>query len=115
MRRFILMVSLSAILTGCTSMRSMVQTDPDLSLGQISIFNETSEPQEIYIGEDAGHLYATNIGAGELWVSPEYVHRPRIRIYTGEKFDEYLLMQGRKYRLYFDPKKNRLDVKMVLP
>lgn len=103
-----------AILSACLTGRGLTSYDPDLHAGQVAVINETSEIQEFFIGEDSENLYEVTVNPGDKWISPVFTGRPHIRIYDGEKFDEYLLMPGLPYRLYWDKKKNRPDIRMFI-
>ena len=113
-RLLFLMISMS-LLQGCYSIQSVVSKDGFLEQGQVSIMNQTAGTLMVYIGEEASELFPVEIVPQETWISHEFRLRPRIRIYDGEKYDEYILTPGKPYQLYLDPKKNRPDVKMIRP
>lgn len=101
------------LIQGCHSIQSVVSQNDFLEQGQVSIINQTSENQLVYIGVEALELFPVEIKPQETWISHDFRIRPRIRIYYGEKYEEYILTPGKPYQIYPDPKKNRPDVKMI--
>jgi hypothetical protein len=112
LRLLFLTITLS-LLQSCYSVQTVVSQADSLEQGQVSIMNQTSEKLMVYIGEEALELFPVEIDPEETWISHEFRLRPRIRIYDGEKYEEYILTPGKPYQLYLDPKKNRPDIKMI--
>jgi len=84
-----------------------------MSPNRVMIINESEQVQQIRIGPDNNSLVQHDIQPRQSWVSPPYSHRPCIRIYTDDRYEEYLLAQGKRYRLYWDANKKCWDIKAI--
>lgn len=80
---------------------------------KIMIINESGQDQTIMIGKDASLLSPVVIPDKEKWLSPVYDYHPLVRIFTDEIFQEYHLIPGKKYRLYWDQRKRAHDIRIV--
>jgi len=101
------------LLAACAATQTFLRPGTDVAPGQIAIINQTDSIGSIHIGDGSGMFFKVDIDAGETWISPAFRGRPHIRVYNGERFEEYLLMTGLQYKLYWDRRKNRLDIKMI--
>ncbi len=100
------------LLSSCASMQELSKHGITISPRQIAVINETDSLQLFFIGEESEHLFETRIEPGQTWISHDFSGRPHIRLYVGGKYEEYLLMPGLLYRLYWDNRKRRPDIKM---
>jgi len=80
---------------------------------QILIVNETGGDQVIQLGRYNFSLADYTIEKDARWKSPEFNCHPVIRIYTNDRFQEYMLTPGKKYRLYLDERKKCVDIKII--
>jgi len=98
---------------GCALTQPALKSGIEISTGQIAVINETDSIGAIYLGDEAGNFFKIEISPGEVWISPSFRGRPHVRVYHGERYEEYLLMTGLKYRLYWDNRKKRVDIRMI--
>ena len=112
MIRVFLVLASALLLTSCASMQDMSKHGITVSPHQVAVINETDSLQVFFIGEESDDLFETRMEPGQTWISPNYTGRPHIRLYIGEKYEEYLLMPGLLYRIYWDNRKKRPDIKM---
>jgi hypothetical protein len=106
---------LGFLVSSCFTLQYISGDYDNLERDQILIINETGEIHSLLIGSDVENLHELKIGAGETWLSPPFSNRPYIRI-MGETWQEdYLLTTGRPYQLYWNGRKNRLDIKIAEP
>jgi hypothetical protein len=114
MKKYFPVIAVFIILVACASVQDISKPGTSVSPGQIAIINETDSIHFLYIGAESSEMYRIDIEPGETWISPSFNGRPHVRLYYNEeRFEEYLLMPGLIYHLYFDRRKNRTDIKMI--
>ncbi len=80
---------------------------------KIMIINSTGRDQTILIGQNASLLSPVVIPDKEKWISPAFDHHPLVRVFTDETYQEYYLITGKKYRIYWDQRKQAHDIRIV--
>jgi uncharacterized protein YcfL len=102
------------LLSACASVQEISKQGTSISPGQIAIINETDTSHFLYIGAESSAMNRIDIEPGDTWISPSFNGRPHVRLYySEERFEEYLLMPGLFYHLYFDYRKKRTDIKLL--
>lgn len=113
MKKFFSVIVAFIILVACASVQDISQQGTSISPDQIAIINETDTTHFLYIGDESTEIYRIDIEPGEIWISQSFNSRPYVRLYYNEeRFEEYLLMPGLFYHLYFDTRKKRTDIKL---
>jgi hypothetical protein len=112
MLRVFLVLASALLISSCASMQDISKHGITISPHQVAVINETDSVQVFFIGEESDDLFETRMEPGKTWISPGFSGRPHIRLYIGEKYEEYLLMPGLLYRIYWDNRKKRPDIKM---
>lgn len=114
MKKHFLAIAVFIVLVSCSSVQYNSKPGTSVSFGQIAIINETDNVHFLYIGAEPSEMYRIDIEPGRTWISPSFNGRPHVRLYYNqEHFEEYLLMTGLIYHLYFDNRKKRTDIKMI--
>lgn len=114
MKKYLSCLTVFTLLFACGPIQDISRSGPIISTGQIAIVNDTDTSQFLYIGAESTEMYRIDIIPAETWISPHFSGRPHVRLYHNEgQFEEYLLMPGLIYHLYFDKKKSRTDIKMI--
>jgi uncharacterized protein YcfL len=114
MKKYFCVIAGFLLLVACASVQDISNKGSLISPGQIIIINETDTTQFLFIGAESAEMYRIDIEPDETWISPSFNGRPYVRLhYSEERFEEYLLMPGLFYHLYFDKRKKRTDIKMM--
>ena len=114
MKKYFSVIAGFILLVACASVQEISKQGTSISPGQIAIVNETDTTHFLFIGAESTEMYRIDIEPGETWISPSFNGRPHVRLYYNEeRFEEYLLVPGLFYHLYFDNRKKRTDIKLM--
>lgn len=114
MKKYFSVIAGYILLVACASVQEISKQGTSISPGQIAIVNETDTTHSLFIGAESAEMYRIEIEPGETWISSSFNVRPHVRLYYTEKrLEEYLLMPGLFYHLYFDKRKKRTDIKLI--
>lgn len=112
MCRLFKIVFICVMFSGCATIQDLPDIGMQITSHQVAITNQTDTLQQFLIGEDTENMDEVKIHADETWISHSFQGRPHVKVTHKLGYEEYILMPGLLYVLYFDQRKKHTDIKM---